>query len=128
MRIVLVCAAALAVCGCGDPKPLDMAATPESSRAALVAALDGWKAGKSVQELAAQSPSVTVMDDDLNRGAKLLDYKIDGDGQPRGTGYSYVVTLTLQDKDGAKSPATKKVYYNVVTEPKHTVFREDRKP
>ena len=38
---ILLAVFALAGCG-GDPKPLDMAATPESSRAALVTALDAW--------------------------------------------------------------------------------------
>jgi hypothetical protein len=119
--------AALALCGCGGaPKPLAMAATPESSRAALIAALDGWKAGKTPQQLAEQSPSVTLIDDDFLGGRKLLDYKIEGDGHARGTGYSYIVLVTLEGKDGTKS-TTRKIPYNAVTEPKHVVSREDRK-
>lgn len=121
--------AALAAAGCGGgPKSLPMAGTPESCRAALAAALDGWKAGRSYQDLAAQSPPVYFMDDDLDRGAKLLDYQVEGEGRPLGTGYSYVVTLSVQDKDGAKPPARKKVAYTAVTEPKHAVTREDRTP
>jgi len=127
MLRILIPAAALALCGCGgDPKPLSMAATAESSRAALVAALDGWKAGRTAEELAAQSPSVRLIDDDFHGGKKLLDYKIEGQGHARGIGYSYIVTLTLQGKDGAQ-PTTKKVPYSAVTEPKHVVSREDRK-
>jgi hypothetical protein len=103
-----------------------MAATPDSSRAALVAALDGWKAGKTPEQLAELSPSVTLIDDDFLGGRKLLDYKIEGDGQARGTGYSYVVTVTLEGKDGGKN-TTRKIPYNAVTEPKHVVSREDRK-
>lgn len=128
-RTIIPFVLVLAAAGCGgDPPPLPMAGTPESCRAALAAALDGWKAGRSYSDLAAQSPPVLFVDDDLNRGTKLLDYKVEGDGRPRGTGYSYVVTLTVQDKDGAKPPAKKKVAYTAVTEPKHAVTREDRTP
>lgn len=119
-------AVALALAGCGDPKPMSMAATPESSRAALVTALDAWKAGKTPQDLLAGSPPLLFVDDDINR-SKLADYKIEGDGAPKGTGYSYVVALTLQDKDAGKT-RPKKVAYTVVTEPKLAVTKEDRQP
>jgi hypothetical protein len=129
MHRTLLLAAALGLAGCaGDPPPLPRAGTPESCRAALVAALDGWKRGRTYQEMTAESPPLLVRDDDLFRGAKLLDYQIQGDGQARGTGYSYVVTLTLQDRDGAKAPAKKRVAYNAVSEPSRGIFREDRKP
>ena len=124
-RIVIL--AALALIGCGGSKPPPMAGTPESSRFALVVALDGWKAGSTYQELSDRPTPLHFVDDDLNRGTKLLDYRIEGEGQPRGTGYSYVVTLTLQDKDAGKT-RTKKVAYTAVTEPKHAVTREDRQP
>lgn len=129
MHRLTIFVTAVALSGCrGDPKPLDLAATPESSRAALVAALDGWKAGKSFTDLAALSPPVTFIDDDLNRGMRLLDYQIEGEGQIRGTGYSYAVTLTIQDPDGAKPPTKRKVAYTAVSEPKLAVYREDRQP
>ena len=67
------------------------------------------------------------MDDDLTRGAKLLDYAIEGEGTPRGTGYSYVVALKFQDRDGAKT-RDRKVAYTAVTEPNHAVTREERQP
>jgi hypothetical protein len=128
MRLTAV-AAALALAGCGsDPKPMPMAATPESSRAALVAALDGWKEGRTFEELAGRSPPLHFRDDDLTRGAALLDYKIEGDGRPLGTGYSYVVTLTVRDKDATRPPTKKKVAYTAVTEPNPAVTREDRTP
>ncbi len=129
MHRTLLVAAVLGLAGCGGhPKPLPRAGTPESCRAALVAALDGWKQCRTYQEMARESPPLLLRDDDLNRGAKLLDYQIQGDGQARGTGYSYVVTLTLQDRGGAKAPTTKKVAYNAVSEPARGIFREDRKP
>ena len=121
MRLPLIAAAALAFAGCGEPKPLPMAATPESSRETLVAALDGWKSGKTFQDLLNGNPSIIFQDDDLNKKTKLTDYKIEGEGEARGTGYSYVVALNLDGK-------TKRVFYSVVSEPKAAVSREDRSP
>ena len=125
-RTALFAALALAGSGCGESKPLAMAATPESSRAALVTALDAWKSGKGPQDLANGSPPLLFIDDDVNR-SKLVDYKIEGAGAPKGTGYSYVVALTLQDRDAGK-PRVKKVAYTAVTEPKLAVTKEDRQP
>ena len=125
MHRILLLVAALGLAGCGTNPP-PMAATPESSRAALAAALDGWKAGKAPKELSGQSPPLYFVDDDFTRGTKLLDYKVEGEGKPLGTGYSYVVSLTLQDQGGGNR--TKKVAYTAVTEPKHAVTREDRQP
>ena len=123
MRYSILLVAALGLTGCGDPKPLSMAATPESSRATLVAALDGWKEGKSFQNLLDQSPPIIFQDDDLVRGTKLAGYKIEGDGRVVGVGYSYVVALSFEGKDKPK-----RVYYSVVTDPKNAVTREDRSP
>lgn len=126
-RIVLF-AAALGLTGCGSgPNPPPMAGTPQSTQAVLVAALDGWKAGQTPQNLADQSPSIYFVDDDLTRGVKLLDYRIEGEGKPLGTGYSFVATLNLQDKDGGKT-RTRKVAYTAATEPKNTIIREERQP
>jgi hypothetical protein len=124
---IIILAAALGLTGCGGSNPPPMAGTPESSRSALVVALDGWKGGGTYQSLSDRSPPLHFVDDDLNRGTKLLDYRIEGEGRPLGTGYSYVVTLTLRDKDAGKT-RTKKVAYTAVTEPKHAVTREDRQP
>jgi hypothetical protein len=114
----------LSLAGCGDPPPLPMAATPESSREALTAALDGWKAGKKPADLLAGSPPLTFVDDDVNTPATLTAYTIDGDGKPLGTGYNYAVSLTLQDKDG--KTRTKKVRYTVATTPNRAVVKDDR--
>lgn len=127
-RTTLPVVVALALTGCGGDPTLPMAATPESSRAALASGLDGWKQGRTFQEMADRTPPLYFRDDDLNRKSRLLDYQIEGDGRPLGTGYSYVVGLTLQDKDGTRPPAKKRVAYTVVTEPKTAISREDRTP
>jgi hypothetical protein len=126
-NLILLAIVLVAFAGCSEQKPLPMAATPESARAALNTALDGWKAGKTVQELQAGSPPLVFVDADINRGSKLTDYRVEGEGTPRGTGYSFVVVLTLEDKDSKKT-RTKKVAYTAVTEPKHAVTLEDRQP
>lgn len=113
--------------GCGgDPPPLALATTPEASRAALTAALDGWQAGEPKEAFARRSPPLTLGDADFLRGAKLVGYKIEGPPKEAGTGLSYVVTLTVQD--GAKPPAARKVAYRVVTTPGQSVTREDGMP
>jgi prepilin-type N-terminal cleavage/methylation domain-containing protein/prepilin-type processing-associated H-X9-DG protein len=118
----------LAIGGCGDPKPPPVAGTPESTREVLVAALDGWKAGKTFRDLKDGSPPVIVVDDDLNAGARLLDYRIEGEPTLFGTGYSYVVTLSLEPRSAARGPTRKKVAYTAVSEPNRAVSREERKP
>jgi hypothetical protein len=101
-----------------------MAATPESSRETLAAALDGWKAGKKPADLLAASPPLTFVDDDVNGDWQLAEYKVEGDGKPRGTGYAYTVSLTLQSKDG--KTRTKKATYTVATTPNRAVIKDDR--
>ena len=127
-RTAFMIVTTIAIGGCGDPSPLPMAATLETARPALVAALDGWKQGLTYQELMDRSPSLYFRDDDLNRSLQLLDYSIEGDGQPNGTGFSFVVSLNIQDREGARPPVRKRVAYTVVTRPKTAISREDRNP
>lgn len=121
-RFFPVVALALAA-GCSDTAPLPMATSPEKARPAIEAAFAAWKQGKTADELRTQSSPVVLLDDDFGRGRKLLDYKIEGDGTPRGTGLRFDVALTL--KDGGKPPTTRKLAYRVVTEPKVSISRED---
>jgi predicted small lipoprotein YifL len=127
MSKLVVLAAALGLSGCGGPKHLPVAATPDSSRDALAMAFEAWKQGKTEQEMSESSPSLYFPDDDLRRGAKLLEYRIEGDGHLAGTGYSYIVRVKIQDKDGSRT-RDKKIAYRVVTEPKIAITREDRQP
>ena len=118
MLRLTVPAVVLLLVGCSSGGPLPMATTAEKSRPALVAALDGWKAGKTADELKALSPPVFFLDAEFKGGSKLADYKIEDDGRPYGTGYRYDVTLTVGGK-------AKKVAYRVVTEPNIAITRED---
>ena len=51
--------------------------------------MDGWKAGKTADELKALAPPVYLNDADFRAGTKLANYKIEDDGRPYGTGYRY---------------------------------------
>ena len=127
MKRTLLPLLALALAGCrGDSPPLDMATTPEKSRAALTAAFDAWKAGATAQSLAARSPAVYLLDDSFAKGSKLLDYRIEGEPKVVGIGMTYLATLTLQD--GANAPATRKLAYRVVTAPNTAISREEGAP
>jgi hypothetical protein len=117
----------LGVVGCGGgANPLGPATTPEKSRQVIVAALDAWKNGQTRDDLHKQSPPVYFQDDDLYRGRRLIDYKLEGEPRERGTGLSYVVRLTLQN--GSAPAATRRVAFRVVTEPNIAITREDGKP
>ena len=127
MKRTLFLPLVLALAGCrGESPPLDMATTPEKSRAALTAAFDAWKAGGTVQTLAAKSPPVYLVDDSFTKGSKLVEYRFEGEPKIVGTGMTYIVTLTLQD--GAKPAGTRKLAYRVVTDPNIAIFREDGAP
>jgi len=117
----------VALAGCrGESPPLDMATTPEKSRAALTAAFDAWKGGADSKALTSKSPPIYFVDDSFTKGSKLVEYRIEGEPKTVGTGMSYVVTLTLQD--GAKPAGTRKLAYRVVTDPNIAIFREDGAP
>lgn len=122
MRFCCFPLAALLAAGCSDSAPLPMAATPESARRAITAALDGWKEGKSADALRQLSPPVHLLDNDFEKGRKLVTYKIEGGGKPMGIGIRFDVTLSLQ---GGSKPTTRKVSYRVVTDPNISVSRED---
>jgi hypothetical protein len=124
MRTFVLMGAGLLAAGCsGPPPPLPMAATPETARPALLAALEAWKAGKAPADLRAQSPPVQFNDADFDRGRRLTEFTLDGDPRPNGTGQRFAVTLTL--RDGDRAPVTRKVAYRVSTDPTTSIFRED---
>lgn len=126
--ILLPAAAALAAAlaaGCsGGPTPLPMATTPEKAGAAIREAFDAWKAGKTPADLKAESPAVYLADDDFQKGRKLVDYTIEGEPVPSGTGMRFVVSFTVSD--GGKTTARKHAY-RVVTDPNISISKEDMK-
>ena len=67
---------------------------------------------------------MTIQDFEWQRGAKLLDYKLLGDGQARDANLSIQVKLTLAPATGKSKNLEKTVYYLVGTSPSVTVFRD----
>ncbi|VTR98724.1 hypothetical protein [Tuwongella immobilis] len=119
---VLVCS----LVGCGEPAPLGMATTPEESLAALKSGLDAWKSGQSQADLRSKVPAVFFQDDDFTRQRKLIDFQLQEPGKVVGIGYSYRVTLTLQEP--GKSPIKRQLAYRVVTTPVVNITREEGIP
>ena len=118
LAAVALAAAFLAGCSSG-PKAAPV--EPGKARAALVTALDAWKAGKSIDELKAATPPIVAQDFDWMAGAKLTDYAVVGDGEAQDANLRVQVKLTLRTAQGAT--ATKTVHYVVGTDKTLTVFR-----
>ena len=103
-----------------------MAGTAESSREVLVAGLDGWKAGKSFEEPNSGSFAVQFVDDDLNGGVKLLDYRSKARGRAARDRLS--LRRHIENPGQGWQAREGKVAYIAVSEPKPAITREDRKP
>ncbi len=124
LRYLWLVLIAMVSVGCSsNPAPLAMATTAEKARPAMENVLAAWKAGKTAADLKAQSPQAYFNDADFSRGAKLVDFKIESDGTPSGTGYRFDVTITTEQPGKTAKP--KKLAYRVVTEPVTSISRED---
>ena len=100
--------------------PLD---SPKA-REALTTTLDAWKKGEGITALTAATPPIVAQDMDWLAGAKLLDYRVKGEGTPMDSNLRVPVQLTLKSRDG--KDVTKTVTYLVTTSPAVTVFRNFR--
>jgi hypothetical protein len=121
MGVILASLAALALLalsGCSGSAA--HAVNTSQARDALGTALDHWKQGDAPRSIT----SMTVQDFEWEHGARLLDYQVLGDGQPRDANLSIKVKLTLAaDKAGSRK-VEKTVSYLVGTSPSVTVFRD----
>lgn len=120
-KLAPVALAALVALGCSAQGPRAAPVEPDRARAALVAVLDLWKAGKKIEDAGTASPPVVAQDIDWMAGAKLTDYKVLGDGTPEDANLRVRVQLSVRDAQGRA--ATKTVTYIVGTDPRLTVFR-----
>jgi hypothetical protein len=125
--LVLIVAAVAVACallaGCSSESPTAGPVDPDAARVALKTALEGWKQGKRPDALKAGSPSITVQDRDWDRGARLVDYQIVGDGEAGGSDLRCKVTLTLRPAKGKQ--AKQEALYSVRTVGSNvSVFRE----
>jgi hypothetical protein len=112
----------LAAIGCGGPQPPSVI-KPDVARAALVHALDAWRNGEAADVLKRRSPPIHVAEDSWRMGEKLVDYKLQGDGETVGHQWSCKVVLSLLDKPG--KPRRLTTSYLVTTGRTLSVVRQE---
>jgi len=95
----------------------------DAARKTLTDALDAWKEGRA-GGLSEASPPIRFVDDDLARGARLVDYEPSATATSIRPFENVAVTLTLEDRTG--KAVKKRVSYQVGLEPTLTVLRSDR--
>lgn len=103
-------------CAPAKPQPTDL----QQASAVLKTALDAWKNGKSPEQLQSDTPPIFVVDQRWRAKAKLLDYKIQTEGNNLETSVAFPVVLQLS---GAKKPVD--AVYFVSTNPALTVTLSD---
>lgn len=113
----VLCAGVVAGCGGAGYK-----VTPDVARKTLFQVLDHWKDGGEIDSMRKKTPEIVVQDFDWTGGAKLVNYEVLGDGEPRDANLVVKVKLTLQDTK--EKELSKVVTYVVSTAPKLTVFRD----
>jgi hypothetical protein len=96
-------------------------AAPERAREVLRLALDSWQQGGTPESLKQRAPSVIAIDPEWGGGARLLTYKMEGDGL-LGAELRCQVMLSVQANG---KTVQKKAVYNVGTSPVLTVVREE---
>jgi hypothetical protein len=116
---VLIVAACSVLVGCSDA---DAERQLELAKESVEAALAAWKRGETADALKTQPTPIEFHDDDWQRAARLLDYKLvqtyrDTDGAPR-----CATILTVEQRGG--KPASMEVTYHVITEPKIVIARD----
>lgn len=116
-KLAIVCA--IMISGCADKvgAPVDVNVAMQT----LEAAMEGWKEGRVPDDLAGETPPITVQEPDWDAGTKLLDYQIVNDGDAAGPNLVAIVKLKLSKEGG--EPVEKTATYIVNTSPKRTVYR-----
>jgi hypothetical protein len=89
---------------------------------ALRTALEAWKSGRSQQDLADQTPSIVMNEDDWREGKSLMDYKMDEAGSLQGRQVVWWVEITLKDK--SRKTATRRAKYVIDTTPRLVIVRD----
>src|SRR5438045_8272363 len=85
-----------AVVGCSSG-PVHAPVQAEKARETLRTALESWKKGDRADALQAAAPPIYVIDADWPAGAKLLEYRLTGDGDEKDAHLFCPVTLTVQE-------------------------------
>ena len=103
--------------GCGGPKPAD----PDQARATLTIVLDGWRDGRTMDQVTNGSPAIVVSDPAWKAGFKLSRYQVAATNRTAGFDLKIPVELWLQDSKG--KDVQEKVNYTVSVQPSRTVLR-----
>lgn len=122
LHVAPLVALLLAAAGCSGSQQKAPPVDPGRAREALKATLESWKGGGTPDQLRSGPAAITAQDFDWMAGAKLVDYRIEGDGRDDDANLRIPVSLTLRGPDGKE--VTKRVTYVVGTAPSVTVFRE----
>lgn len=112
----------LTATGCGSGGS-PRAADPEKARAALLAALESWKAGEAPEELTKRTPPIRVKDVDWGGGFRLVGFKADAEGKLAGYDMNYPVVLELKSPRGVA--VKKSAVYTVTTLPELVISRQE---
>lgn len=118
---VMVLGIASAGCGRGVAAPQS---DTEAATVLIDRSLRQWKEGRTVADLRGETPPIYVSDELWLKGAKLVDFTIDQDGELFGTNVRFHVTVSVADPKGKESKQA--VKYLVTTTPAMTIAREDR--
>jgi hypothetical protein len=109
--------------GCGVGVAVSPPVDAEQGRVVLREVLDAWKAGKTCDDLAGQSPPIRVADEDWLAGFRLVSYETAPKDQLIGDVLRCTVSLSLKDKAG--KAVKKRVAFNIATAPSPSVIRQD---
>lgn len=104
--------------GCSPYPKVAPKVDQEKALQVLRLALDAWKEGKPITDLAQASDKIVAQDFDWMQNKKLISYEVMGKGIPQDANLRVEVSLRF---DGETQP--KMVAYIVGTAPVQTVFR-----
>jgi hypothetical protein len=110
----------LAVPGCSrgvsEPSNIDQAGP------ALRTALETWKGGSAVEDLAQATPSIIMNETEWASGKRLADFKMEEKGSMLGRQVRWQVQLKLKDKDGRT--VDRRATYIIDTTPRIVIVRD----
>jgi hypothetical protein len=95
LAVLSLVAVAAAGCGQGLPPQTDV----KQARAALDAALDAWKGGKSAESLRGREPPVDFSDPAWEKGTRLAKYEVEKE-ETFGLSARFTVKLYLGERAG----------------------------
>jgi hypothetical protein len=119
VHLVVLCACAVPLAGCGGPTAEDYVPEADVARQGLEAALASWKNGEPLKTITSLSVPVNVVDERWRAGQKLQSFEIisEAPGDPHRT---FTVKLRISGKD--QDEETK---YVVTGRDPILVFREE---